>query len=1494
MEPEILTEGQIDPVNEEIRSGVEQARAADAAKASAPPVPPVAEETARPSFGQSMVDAANTAIEYLGQGNARLADLAIARSKKDEIVKDLRSREFVGIGRMDVLPTDKHVAILRQNQDNPEAIAAFEWKYGEGSAQRYLRAPSPSHGTKLMENKNNPKAIDAFNAAYGGIASFYIVLNDPKSSSVDKEIAAYRLMQAYKTGRIDADSGMIAAIRSGYRKAVGEGIRAGASGVDLVTGDDAAKRIVVPENTAPKDNPILYSLVEAVSQFATGRVALGGALGGAGTGLGTVGRFLREMTVSGVVDAFAFNPDDPRLADLAKQFGLDNNWTTDKLDADWKKRLARSGEGAVIGSLLEGIAYGVRAFRARGAGNTDEAAKLSEQAKTKLQEAAGKTDTTQPSQVSPATTEVETPVSGQTLGAENEAEDTLAKIRSDPAEREAYVRMLESVQESFLKTADEGDPYAKKLADEYGARAAAVRSGLDDPALVERSALVRQSDSNTTVVQHTDAELSVRNSEQVIDDVLKEKGPAQRALDEATGNGAGALPAAVREILDRTPTFDDFSAQALRDATKPVLDDFLDVARNSDEAMDRIFSRNITMDYALKLQALLTQASKRANELAQSLRAELDAALGRQITDNVEIDSIKAQIKEVNDYVANVQKAYVPLGTASGRLLQMRQMEGPVATSFKGDIEKLRANGVSESEINGLIADSVQAADKVRLDRLNAQRKVAIAQNDLAKADALEKEITKELQKVQKEATQKLGAKIGKKMSIVTQIAKDGQVIVMKNLLSSLGTPIRGVLGTGAVRAWDNASLFVGAIRSQGLTNGVSLYKHLSKSRALGVRSGFSTVSNAYFKMLKEAATDSWKNEGKASALGYDGSKKTRNMQASNYGLTGTTEKVVDTVFSVIDKLDLPLRFTDEFISNVFNRSGVGEAAGYRFLINKNDQVNEVLSRLRDPKLTDAQKVSLKADLKKMRSGNPEIKLEDGSWVSLKEFIKKEMDGSFDDTGRFINESVADRTDYLMLKNEFSSKFGRKAEELANQPFAIPLRVLFLPFLRNPVNGFKVYMESVPGLQFVFSDIRKQLKSPDPLVRMRAEGKIILGAMIQGAAFFAAYEGYSTYVNTRDRKQRESEAASSGVGNAALKIGPYGIPMTGMDPLSGHFIMPTVIVNTILNEFHKIQDSDSKIQAAIERGEPVQEFSSLERLMKYGNAILIGSALGIGSIFLEQPTLTSMKDLVDLIPGSSNQSVDSEGDFDRQLGRLFKNQVGKLNPNLIRSFKNANDPLTYDLKTITDVFASEFGSRSALPLRYDALGRPIESKNPYRGLTGPLFPMYNRNTGTKEQYVVDMLRRMGDMTGTYTVFNGTPPDELLRKYKVDLTLIKSFVGERRVSDEFAKELAKVTPGGLPPLTERLFSLFSNEAELAKKGIGYGSYKFDGELPQRVSKIIQEHRKAAWATVLAREEAAYNQELIKEIQRARAIDKGSKMPFLDNPNPRSLEPVFPNR
>src|SRR5207302_10112313 len=139
-----------------------------------------------------------------------------------------------------------------------------------------------------------------------------------------------------------------------------------------VAGTKLADMIPSSADTRLTNHPVVNSVISGVTQFLTARAALGPV--GAGKDLGKAGLLIREMSLGAFVDAFAFNPDDPLIGDVAKHLGMGENWFT-KLDSienykeEWQKRTARAGEGAVLGLGIELIAKAYRAVKAYKAGD---------------------------------------------------------------------------------------------------------------------------------------------------------------------------------------------------------------------------------------------------------------------------------------------------------------------------------------------------------------------------------------------------------------------------------------------------------------------------------------------------------------------------------------------------------------------------------------------------------------------------------------------------------------------------------------------------------------------------------------------------------------------------------------------------------------------------------------------------------------------------------------------------------------------------------------------------------------------------------------------------------------------------------------------------------------------------------------------------------------------------------------------------------------------
>lgn len=81
-----------------------------------------------------------------------------------------------------------------------------------------------------------------------------------------------------------------------------------------------------------------------------------------------------------ITDAVVFNPEDPNITKMLEEFGVETGafgelMATDPEDPEWQNRLRNAGEGILIGGIMEGIAWGIRARKATAAGDVKGARK---------------------------------------------------------------------------------------------------------------------------------------------------------------------------------------------------------------------------------------------------------------------------------------------------------------------------------------------------------------------------------------------------------------------------------------------------------------------------------------------------------------------------------------------------------------------------------------------------------------------------------------------------------------------------------------------------------------------------------------------------------------------------------------------------------------------------------------------------------------------------------------------------------------------------------------------------------------------------------------------------------------------------------------------------------------------------------------------------------------------------------------------------------------
>lgn len=99
---------------------------------------------------------------------------------------------------------------------------------------------------------------------------------------------------------------------------------------------------------------------------------------------------LKGAFINGALaDAIVFNPEDPNIARVVEDFGVDTGkfgefMATDPDDPEWANRLRNVGEGVLAGGIMEGLFWGVRALKATKAGDIKGAAKATAKQKAAL------------------------------------------------------------------------------------------------------------------------------------------------------------------------------------------------------------------------------------------------------------------------------------------------------------------------------------------------------------------------------------------------------------------------------------------------------------------------------------------------------------------------------------------------------------------------------------------------------------------------------------------------------------------------------------------------------------------------------------------------------------------------------------------------------------------------------------------------------------------------------------------------------------------------------------------------------------------------------------------------------------------------------------------------------------------------------------------------------------------------------------------------------
>ena len=1459
---------------------------------------------------------------------------AMDAAKGKDITDD---RSFKGFGNIDAYPTATDVQNLRTHQHLPDAIDAFNMLKGADSANRYLNYPPKGDVENFLKNKDDKQVVELFDRTYGDISKPIAVLYNPKSSEADRMLAAFKLNGIYRNGKSGMDyvgesivGEAAGAVKHGIDAAGTELQRTAASGIDAIAGTDLSASVGSSEDTRLLDHPIVSGLISGLTQFITGQAIIGGATGGLGMA-GTASKLvagIRSVSLMGLTGALGFNPDDPLLGNMAKYLGMGDNWFTkydniDQFHSEVTKRLAHGVENAGVGLLFEGVFGLYRAARAAKAGDvaggealkTESTEKIEKALDQQLELPLGEDPNVQPGFNNKGLMD---------LPLERRVDKLPESVTGVPAEsmQEMETRLHDKWGQPHQLKLDLGEPVGEAFThdhtpgaqgDLFGTNPApreavvppppepSVGSGV--PAIAAPAPTPPKGKWTYQAFAHpvtpenpvpppksySVGEIKATSQEQFIKDRIEDNPPLVR---EAKANIEGPpkppveLPDSIRAILDRIPDFTKFTLANIRATISPLLNDFLKVTERTPFQLEEVMVSQMHPADVQKIQALTAVALEKARGEAVLAGSELAAMKKANITDAGKLTDLVAKLKDAQDLVASLQKLDYPLGTFSGRLLQQRQIIDRIVQMRRVDVNALRAAGVSEERINGMLRYAMDKADNSRLSELTNERKLAVEAGVEKRVADIDFLINKEMKRVG-------DAGAADVQSMTSKIVGDVASYTISSILSGAGTVIKNVLGILLHIPLQRTYQLVGSVLDHGPVAGVREFRIQQLARHMAMRSANESLLTTLSNVITDGAKSSFANKSLTQVKGMADSYAKHRISGDKYGLTGTGKTLLDGFGKGVDMLTLPLRFSDEVASELLGKHAIGTHAGFDFADATRSHVDLLNAKLRDPTLTATARAGLENDLKLTKGNNPTIEI-GGEKTTLKDYVTKRVNAGYDDAGKLVDPKAVDDVNYTLLRRRQTTALAGKAiEELMNSS---PFWRFIVPVYNTPMNGLKHGFEMIPGLNLVTSDLMSELKSADPFTRSQAHGKLAVSFAATSSALALAEQGFITVEEVTKRDGRLADQASSSPGAYQLMVYGHPFELSGLEPVSVVMIWAASFMKTY-KDYTAALEQRVDAQNSAPGGVPIAVLEQRLEKMKYLGFAAAGAS---ASAIMSNPLMGGLKDIMDVVVNLNKLGSD-DGAFDKEANTLARGQIGKLVPTMLKQFAGFFDNKRYDPASMKDIILSTAGITGNLPMRYDTLGFPIVNKAPLKSLLGPIAPVTPNDPNSKQQYVIDTLKAYGDVTGTYHTFSTTPPDGDAKQAKVDMRTMDSVVGPRKVEDEYAKNFREYQINGRT-LTEVLYNIITDGVS---KKYSVGNMVVNGtKLDTEIKSAIKTYQTAAWNLTLAKESDVhaknYNIDLKNKLSTFNAMKWSAQRSDHDQLFPTVVKrtgemlPLFPQR
>jgi|13_taG_2_1085334.scaffolds.fasta_scaffold02870_2 hypothetical protein len=315
------------------------------------------------------------------------------------------------------------------------------------------------------------------------------------------------------------------------------------------------------------------------------------------------------------------------------------------------------------------------------------------------------------------------------------------------------------------------------------------------------------------------------------------------------------------------------------------------------------------------------------------------------------------------------------------------------------------------------------------------------------------------------------------------------------------------------------------------------------------------------------------------------------------------------------------------------------------------------------------------------------------------DFIIKHKDDNFNPDSSALMQYAAEEAQYLTFTKELQDKtLGKALQEATNK---VPYLRLVVPFVRTPTNILKFAFERTPFVT-VLKEERERLfaefNSTDPILKARARGKVVTGALTVGGLIDVAFNNREYITGGGPSNEREKDALmATGWRPYSIKIGDTYYSYQRLDPLATPLGIVADLVETGIKEEKAFDES----------------------LLEHG--------------------VTSM--MLALTRNATNKSylagiqmwADALGDPDRYIEKLGRNYTSSLVPNLISQVADYDTQAIKESRSVADAVKRKLGMRGSLDTKRNILGEEYKAEqwmgtgfiNPIRMSTKKDDPILN-------------------------------------------------------------------------------------------------------------------------------------------------------------------------